>query len=96
MQGTIEATKDIDAGSIMQIAPDANLATGETTGLIDMRRLQLVTVTVKESWGVVATLADGDVVRLAWAHIEPTGGRIIWAADGQRVAPLPAGIKHHE
>lgn len=98
MQSTTEATKDVGIGSILQVSPDGDLPPGlaPETNPIDKRHLQLGIVREKHAWGVRIVLADNTVIPLAWEHVEPTGGRIIWGPDGKRVAPLPPGIKHHE
>lgn len=49
----------------------------------------------KLSWGVRASFPERGIHSLAWAHIEPTGGRAVWSPDGQRYMPPGTTVKHH-
>lgn len=84
MRADKESTKDVTINSIMQIVPTADQFGGE-----------LVVVAEKHSWGCVV-VREREARRINWAHLEPTGGSIVFDAGGKRVAPEAPGIKHHE
>lgn len=89
MQADKQSTDRVGVHSIMQIAPDAGIAFGNG---------QLAVVSEKLTWGVVASIwtATGwALVRLAWQHIEPTGGMEVWDAEGKQVLDTYQPLAHH-
>lgn len=79
-------TKHIGPGRIMHINPAAELASGNG---------QIAIVTNKHTWGCDVSLPDGNVVPVAWQHLEDTGGTVVWAPDGQRFTPPAPALTHH-
>lgn len=78
--------KEINVGSIVQIAPEEDHGT----------RLRLMVVTKIESWGVSGYVhgTDGGISR-TWNLIEPTGGMLVFDPTGKRLTPPKSTAKHH-
>lgn len=91
MRNDPASTAQIEPGSIVQVIPtDDNRDFGG-------RLAEVVSV---ETWGVVAAIrtvgvgSTTGVHRFPWSMIEPTGGKIVFAQDGKRIADAPKQ-KHH-
>lgn len=86
MMNDPDLIRRIIPGSIVQIVPE------EDHGL----RTRLLVVTRVNSWGVDGTVEGhpGSVSR-TWNLIEPTGGQLVFDADGKRVGPTPQAQRHH-
>lgn len=86
MRKDAKVIEDVVPGSILQVNPKAELAEGDG---------QLCVVVDKQTWGVHARLPSGNVVTIAWQHVEKTGGRMVFAADGTRLRPEEGATRHH-
>jgi hypothetical protein len=88
-----EAIKQIEVGSVIQISPEAP---GESFNA--SFRGAFAVVDQRHSWGVVASVywQGGEFpVRLAWLHVEPTGGKAVFGFDGKRLRETAAPLRHH-
>ncbi len=75
---------EVKEGHIVQLTPDDVHSPG-----------RLLVVEKVESWGVVARVAGADgVYRRAWQFVEPTGGKVVFDKDGNRLTAAPVA-KHH-
>lgn len=93
MKNDPDLIKTIEVGSVIQISPE-----GDPEAFNKAFRGSLAVVDKKESWGVVVSVIWGGLsypTRLTWSHIEPTGGRAVWDADGKRLRPPASTTKHH-
>lgn len=81
-----KAREELQPNTILQVNPKAEVAAGAG---------QLCAVVRVHSWGVDARLPSGDVVPLAWAHVEPTGGALVFDVDGTKLRATEPPLKHH-
>lgn len=87
MRGGKADTADIDANTILQINPAAELPEGNG---------QLCIVVTKNSWGVNAKLVvSGNILPVAWQHVEKTPGRLVWDEAGKLLGPITTAAPHH-
>lgn len=81
--------KKVKPGDILQVDPSAQLGF-EAAG-------HLAIVVDKDSSGVqvsIPSLSKEGTRRLTWANVEPTGGSIVWGADGERFKAQEE-MRHH-
>lgn len=87
MKSDKESTKVVELGSIMQVNPKAGLGNEHDGDLGVVQELR--------THGAKLQFHAGDIWDVAWDHIEPTGGKVIWNQDGKRMREPKAAPMHH-
>lgn len=83
MDKTTASTDRVQINSIVQVAPSVDQFPGALGAVID-----------KHSWGCNVNL-NGQSHAIAWQHMEPTGGMLVFDADGKPLRNLATPLSHH-